>query len=74
MEAYRIYIAYLMDLLAPTTPEIVRTQREQEFISHMESIALSTQEIIELFNRSTKLWTYMLEDGKYRRYKRKKKV
>jgi hypothetical protein len=74
MEAYRAHIAELMDLLVPTTPPEVRTQREKEVTSHMESIVLIIQEITELYNKSVQLWTNLQEDGKLQELDKKRKV
>jgi len=66
MEAYKVHIGDLMDLLTPTITPDVRTHREQEATSHLESISLSIQEIIEVYNKSARLWIDLQEDGKLR--------
>jgi hypothetical protein len=71
MENYRSHITELMELLAPSTPPKVRTQREQEVTSHKESIVQSIQEITELYNKSAQLWTNLQEDEKLQELEQK---
>jgi hypothetical protein len=59
MEAYKSHITELTEILAPSTPLEVITQREQEVTSHSESIARSIQEITKLYKRTAQLWTDM---------------
>jgi hypothetical protein len=56
METYKIQITELTELLVHATPPKVRIQRE-EAIVHTKIIVLAIQEIIDLCNKSTQLWT-----------------
>jgi hypothetical protein len=71
VDTYKAHIAELTNLLVPTTPPKVRTQREKEAIGHTESIALSIQESIELYNKSAQLWIDLQEDGKLQELEKK---
>jgi len=64
METYISHITELTELLAPRTPPELRTQREQEVTGHMERIVLIIEEITDLYNNITHLWTNLQEYGK----------
>jgi plasmid maintenance system antidote protein VapI len=71
MENYKSHITELMALLKPRTPLEVRSQREQEVTGHKENIAHRFKEIVELYDKSTQLWTNLQEDKKLQELERK---
>jgi hypothetical protein len=49
--------------IVPTTPLEIRAQREKDEISSAESIMHNIHRLTELLEKSTQLWTQLLEDG-----------
>ena len=62
MENYKIHITDLMAQLSLRTSQEVSSQREKEVPRHMESMVQSIKDIVELYDKSTQLWTSLQED------------
>jgi hypothetical protein len=57
MERYMSHIIDLMELLNPSTPLGVRSQRGKEVVEHMENMVQNIEEVSELYDKTAQLWT-----------------
>jgi hypothetical protein len=63
MEQYKEKIKELEKRAVPTTPLEVRVQIDQDATTFAENITQSIHRVTELLEKSTQLWTRLLEDG-----------
>jgi hypothetical protein len=54
----------MKEKINPTTPLEFREQREQKISLQIEEMAREAKEVVELFDRTTQIWTTLEEDEK----------
>ena len=62
MDGYKKEIKELVEKMTPTSPLENRSERKQDDTKHVNLLALEVNEVIELYERTTQIWTNLAED------------